>query len=59
MMETFERFGFHIGIGLLNILKTLNPDTIILRNTDSGILSEHRRCDQKNDCLKKRSRSLV
>nr|MDH3161982.1 ROK family transcriptional regulator [Bacillus licheniformis] len=33
MMETFERFGFHIGIGLLNILKTLNPDTIILRNT--------------------------
>lgn len=33
MMETFERFGFHIGIGLLNILKTLNPDTVILRNT--------------------------
>ena len=58
MMETFERFGFHIGIGLLNILKTLNPDTIILRNT---IVESYPSIVDaiKNDCLKKRSRSLV
>ncbi|MED1740481.1 ROK family transcriptional regulator [Bacillus swezeyi] len=33
MLKTFETFGFYIGVGLLNIIKTLNPGTIILRNT--------------------------
>ncbi|MFN2744705.1 MULTISPECIES: ROK family transcriptional regulator [Bacillus] len=33
ILKTFETFGFYIGVGLLNIIKTLNPDTIILRNT--------------------------
>ncbi|MDA1476784.1 ROK family transcriptional regulator [Bacillus changyiensis] len=33
IFEAFETFGFHIGIGLVNMMKTLNPDTIILRNT--------------------------
>lgn len=33
MLETFETFGFYIGVGLVNIIKTLNPETIILRNT--------------------------
>lgn len=33
MLETFETFGFYIGVGLVNIIRTLNPETIILRNT--------------------------
>lgn len=32
MLQALENFGFHLGVGLVNIANTFNPEAVILRN---------------------------